>query len=146
MRPAGLQYRRSGNVLSDSAQQPDVAVAVIVIDGRVLLVHRRADDGAPPWVLPGGKIKPGERAGEAAVREAREETGLEVAAHRVLGERLHPVTGHRITYVACDVGAGTAQVAAPEEADAVAWVPIGELRAYVPDGLYAPVMEYLDGR
>lgn len=134
--------------MTDSAQQPAMAVAVAVIanDGRVLLVHRHAGDGAPPWVLPGGESEPGERAEEAAVREAREETGLEVAAQRVLSERLHPVTGHRIIYVACDVGAGTAQVTAPDEVDTVAWVPIGEIRAYVPDGLYGPVMEYLDGR
>ena len=52
--------------------RPAVAVAVIAEQGWVLLVRRRADDGAPPWVLPGGKVEPGEDPGEAAVREALE--------------------------------------------------------------------------
>lgn len=45
--------------------------------GEVLLIRR----GRPPregeWSLPGGKIEPGERAVEAALRELREETGVE---------------------------------------------------------------------
>ena len=63
--------------------EPDrqtVAVSVIAGQGRVLLVHRRADDGAPPWALPGGKVEPGESAEDAAVRETLEETGMTVAA------------------------------------------------------------------
>jgi 8-oxo-dGTP diphosphatase len=43
----------------------------------VLLIRR----GRPPkqgeWSLPGGRIEPGERAMEAALRELREETGVE---------------------------------------------------------------------
>lgn len=46
------------------------AVAVIVQDGRVLLVRRRADDGAPPWALPGGKLEPGEYPEDASATEA----------------------------------------------------------------------------
>jgi hypothetical protein len=40
---------------------------------------------------------------------------------------------------------GTARVAAPGEVDAVEWVPVSELGAYVPGGLYAAVQKYLDG-
>lgn len=50
-----------------------VAVAVIAQHGRVLLVYRCADDGAPPWVLPGGKLEPGESPETAAVREVLEQ-------------------------------------------------------------------------
>jgi 8-oxo-dGTP diphosphatase len=131
--------------VSDSGQQPAVALAVIARDGRVLLVHRRADDGAPPWVLPGGKTGPGESAADAAVRETLEETGLTVAARSVVGGRVHPLTGNRVAYVACEVIAGTARVASPGEVDAVEWVSFSELGAYVPGGLYAPAQEYLDG-
>jgi len=53
------------------------ASAAIFRDGAVLLVER----GAPPfegmWSLPGGAIEPGETAEAAAVREVREETGLD---------------------------------------------------------------------
>jgi 8-oxo-dGTP diphosphatase len=127
--------------------QPDrqpAAVAVIVKHGCVLLVHRRADDGTPPWVLPGGKLEPGETPEAATVREVLEETGLTVTPRRALGERIHPATGKHLVYVACDVTAGTAHVADTDELDAVEWVPIGELAAYVPGGFYGPVRQHLD--
>ena len=123
--------------------RPTVAVAVIVLGGRVLLVHRRADDDAPPWVLPGGKVEPGECPGEAAVREVLEETGLTVRPVRILGERIHPDTGAHLVYLACEVIAGTARVASAGELDAVEWVPAGNLGGYVPHGFYEPVEVYL---
>lgn len=49
--------------------------AVFDAEGRILL-QRRADDGT--WCLPGGYLDPNESPSEAAVREAREETGLVV--------------------------------------------------------------------
>lgn len=49
--------------------------AAIVDDGRILLM-KRADVGA--WSLPGGYADPGEAPWETAVREAKEETGLDV--------------------------------------------------------------------
>jgi 8-oxo-dGTP pyrophosphatase MutT (NUDIX family) len=52
--------------------------AVLIIDeaGQVLL-QRRGDNGR--WSIPGGAMEPGESFGDAARREAREETGLMVA-------------------------------------------------------------------
>jgi len=110
-----------------------------------LLARRRVDDGAPPWVLPGGKIEPSESPETAAVREALEETGLTVKAGRLLGERVHPDTENCISYVACVIIAGAARVTAPGEVDAVRWVPFSELPTYVPGGLYEAVQVYLDG-
>ena len=53
----------------------DWVLAVVVDEGRVLLVRNRWSDG---WVPPGGKIDPGETPREAAEREVIEETGVEV--------------------------------------------------------------------
>jgi 8-oxo-dGTP diphosphatase len=124
--------------------QRPVAAAVIAEHGRVLLVRRHADDGAPPWVLPGGNVEPGESSEDAAAREALEETGLTVRPRRVLGARVHPATGRHLTYVACDLVAGIACVADAGELDAVEWVPFGELDRFVPGGFYPAVREYLD--
>lgn len=69
-----------------------VAAAVIVQGGRVLLVRRRVAEGALSWQFPAGKVEQGETREDAAVRETQEETGLTVAAVKLLGERIHPTT------------------------------------------------------
>ncbi len=57
---------------------PVPAVGVVCLRGDSVLLIRR---GTPPrlgeWSLPGGRIEPGERAVDAALRELREETGVE---------------------------------------------------------------------
>ncbi len=58
------------------------AGTVIVDDGRVLVLRRTDRD---EWVLPKGHLEPGERPEDAALREAREETGLEVRLVAPLG-------------------------------------------------------------
>jgi 8-oxo-dGTP pyrophosphatase MutT (NUDIX family) len=65
------------------------AVRVVLTDeaGRVLLFED-SDPGVPGarwWMTPGGGIDPGETQRGAAVRELEEETGLVVAADRLLG-------------------------------------------------------------
>lgn len=78
------------------------------------------------------------------MRETAEETGLVVAATKLLGERVHPKTGRLMSYTACEPLQGEARVADEEELDAVAWVAHSEIAQYVPYGLYGAVQEYLD--
>lgn len=51
--------------------------AVLVRDGKMLLIKRRYPPGLGKWSLPGGVIEPGEGLAEAARRELKEETGIE---------------------------------------------------------------------
>jgi ADP-ribose pyrophosphatase YjhB (NUDIX family) len=62
---------------SPTASPPIPGVSVLVIDGeRVLLVRRGKEPNRDSWALPGGRIEPGERPAEAAVRETAEETAI----------------------------------------------------------------------
>lgn len=55
------------------------ASAAIFRDHQVLIVERGKGAMRGVWSLPGGHIEPGERAMAAALREVREETGIEAA-------------------------------------------------------------------
>ncbi|QGK71196.1 NUDIX domain-containing protein [Allosaccharopolyspora coralli] len=61
-----------------------VAVAVFIQDesGRLLMIER-TDNGY--WAIPGGAQDVGETTREAAIREVREETGIDVAINEVIG-------------------------------------------------------------
>ncbi len=61
------------------------AVCVISRAGQVLMIRRGTDTGYGLWSLPGGFVDRGEVVESAAVREAWEETGLEVAIDGLLG-------------------------------------------------------------
>lgn len=127
-----------------TTEKPGISAAIIVAEGKVLMVRRRISEGELMWQFPAGAIEPGEAAETAAVRETVEETGLIVAATKLLGERVHPKTGRLMSYTACEVLQGEAKVADEEELDAIAWVAHSEISGYVPYGLYGPVQEYLD--
>jgi 8-oxo-dGTP diphosphatase len=129
--------------IPDSAHPP-IAAAVIAHNGKVLLVKRRVEEGNLSWQFPAGAVEEGESAGEAAVREAREETGLTVAASKVLGERVHPATGRTMIYVACDVIEGDARVGDTEELVEFVWSKREQLVQYVPYGFSPPVQQHLD--
>ncbi|MEV6074513.1 MULTISPECIES: NUDIX hydrolase [unclassified Streptomyces] len=124
--------------------RPGIAAAIVVNEGRVLMVRRRVSEGQLSWQFPAGEVEPGEAREDAAVRETREETGLTVAEVKLLGERVHPKTGRLMSYTACDVLSGTAHVADTEELAELAWVAHDEIPEYVPYGLFEPVQEYLD--
>ncbi len=67
---------------------PLVGVGVVVWkDGKVLLIRRGKSPMRGRWSLPGGRQELGETVREAAVREVREETGVEIR----LGELLDVV-------------------------------------------------------
>jgi ADP-ribose pyrophosphatase YjhB (NUDIX family) len=67
-------------------QVPLVGVGAIIIeDLRVLLVKRAHPPLQAQWSIPGGVLEVGELVREAAIREAREETGLIVEPNELLG-------------------------------------------------------------
>ena len=125
-------------------ERPAIAAAIIVNDGKVLMVRRQVKEGALSWQFPAGQVEPGESVEEAAVRETREETAVIVRATRHHGDRVHPNTGRTMHYVACELLSGTAEVADKEELAEVAWCDRATLATNVPYPLFAPVQEHLD--
>jgi 8-oxo-dGTP diphosphatase len=59
---------------------PKIAVGTIIrtMDDRLVLVRRAIEPGYGQWVFPGGYVDRGEELQTAAIREAREEAGLDV--------------------------------------------------------------------
>ncbi len=65
--------------------KPLVGVGVLIREGdKYMLIRRMAEPDAGLWSIPGGMVELGERATEAAKREALEETGLNVEIEEVL--------------------------------------------------------------
>jgi len=59
--------------------QPIVGVgAVIVHEGKMILVKRGVQPGKGQWSIPGGAVELGEKIRDAVLREAKEESGLNI--------------------------------------------------------------------
>jgi ADP-ribose pyrophosphatase YjhB (NUDIX family) len=65
---------------------PKVAVGTVIRmpDDRIVLVRRAIEPGYGKWVFPGGYVDRGEEITLAAIREAREESGLDVRIDRLI--------------------------------------------------------------
>jgi ADP-ribose pyrophosphatase YjhB (NUDIX family) len=72
---------------------PAASAVVADQDGRILLARRRDND---LWTIPGGAMEPGETISEAAVREVKEETGIDVEVVSLVGIYSNPI--HVVEY------------------------------------------------
>lgn len=107
------------------------AAAVIVRDGRVLMVHERSRrfGGGEWWTLPGGGLRPGETAEEALRREVFDETGLVVSEARYVLEMPYPSGMTSVFAVAVADGEprlGRDDGSGPEQIG-IDWLPVPEL-------------------
>jgi len=113
---------------------PLVGVGAIIIEGgRVVLVKRAHPPLQAEWSIPGGVLEVGELVREAAIREAREETGLTVEPGELLGvyDRVLRDADKRVQYhyvlidFLCRRVAG--ELAAASDAAEVRWFTRDEL-------------------
>ena len=117
--------------------RPVLAVSVALWSGdRALLVRRARPPLASVWSLPGGVVEIGERLDEAAAREVREETGLDVEIVEVI-DRAEVIRrdehGRIERHYVIIVFAGrflSGQLQAGDDADAVRWVDLSEIADY----------------
>jgi len=71
---------------------PLLATDIIIMDekGLIVLIRRRYSPFSNHWAIPRGRVEYGETVEQAAIREAREETGLEVRIERLIGVYSNP--------------------------------------------------------
>ncbi len=115
---------------------------IVIGDDRVLLV-RWVEGPVPEWTLPGGGMEFGESAEACAVREAREETGLDVVIDRLLGvhdryipveQRLSagdlPLHLHKVFYQGHVTGGELTTTSDPGN-DRAAWIDLADVAELV---------------
>lgn len=121
------------------------ASAIVIDDAGRVLVHRHKR--LHRWLQPGGHVDAGETASQAAVRESREETGIDTHHPRVrpclVHVDAHPgPLGHRhldLRYLLVPAAAAVRDAPAAHETDDVAWWTVTELRARTDDSLVRAV-------
>ena len=122
------------NIKREFPEVPLVGVGAIIIeDRRVVLVKRAHPPLQNQWSIPGGALEVGEFVREAAIREAREETGLTVEPGELLGvfDRILRDPTERVQYhyvlidFLCRRVAG--KLAAASDATDVRWFSRAEL-------------------
>lgn len=117
-------------------EHPLVGVGSIIIErSRVLLVKRAHPPIQGRWSIPGGVLEVGEMVRDAAIREAREETGLIVEPGELLGvfDRVLRDSEERVQYhyvlidFLCRPVGG--ELCAASDAEEVRWFTLEELPA-----------------
>lgn len=122
--------------------RPAIVAAIITSKDGVLIERRH--DGRPLYTFPAGEAEPGESPADTAIRETKEETGLQVVVSHVIGERTHPKTGRYMIYLACRPYQGTGVYNGDEaELAEVRWVGLPEAERLL-TGMFGPVQEHLD--
>jgi ADP-ribose pyrophosphatase YjhB (NUDIX family) len=132
---------------------PAVNVAVASESGEILLIRRSDNDN---WAMPGGAVDIGESLAEAAVRETREETGIDCEVTGLSGIYTDP--GHVMLYtsngevrqefsIVLTARAVGGQPTSSSESSEVRWVARDDLGSYEMDAsMRLRVQHYLEQR
>ena len=129
-----------------SPEGPKVGVAVIIHKGdRLLLIRRKNVHGAGTWSTPGGHLDFGETPGQCAVRETREEAGVEIDHVRfraITNDMFETLGKHYITiWMESEHLSGEARIAADYEVADIGWFAWEAL----PKPLFLPLENLIKG-
>ncbi|MEK4434620.1 NUDIX hydrolase [Paenibacillus sp. FSL K6-2862] len=119
----------------------DVVYALILDDtsSKILMVKNK---GNASWSLPGGAVEKEETLDQAAIREAKEETGLDVRVHGIIAINeciFEKKQEHAIFFTfRAEVIGGRLELIRPHEISEIAWMDVDkadELMPYYTDGI-----------
>jgi ADP-ribose pyrophosphatase YjhB (NUDIX family) len=130
---------------------PSVNVVVVNDADEILMIRRSDNDN---WAVPGGAIDLGESVAQAAVRETREESGIDCEITGVVGIYSDPK--HVILYtsngearqefsIVLTARPLTGQPTPSSESSEVRWVPVSAVRKYTMDrSMRIRIEDYLE--
>jgi 8-oxo-dGTP diphosphatase len=128
------------------ANEPRVGVALIIThDDHVLLVKRKGSHGEGTWSTPGGHLEFGESPEQCAIREAKEETNIDVTGVRfraITNDVFEAEGKHYITiWMEGQFATGVPVIHAADEVADIGWFSWIAL----PQPLFLPLQNLLNG-
>jgi ADP-ribose pyrophosphatase YjhB (NUDIX family) len=137
--PRRIDYYDDPNAPKANSLVPSVNVVVVNDAGEILMIRRTDNDN---WAVPGGAIDLGESVAQAAVRETREESGIECEISGIVGIYSDPK--HVLLYtsngevrqefsIVLTARPLSGQPTPSSESSEVRWVPVSEVRQYTMD-------------
>ncbi len=137
--PKRIDYYDDPNAPKANSLVPSVNVVVTNDADEILMIRRTDNDN---WAVPGGAIDLGESVAQAAVRETREESGIECEITGIVGIYSDPK--HVLLYtsngevrqefsIVLTARPLSGQPTPSSESSEVRWVPVSEVRDYTID-------------
>jgi len=137
--PKRIDYYDDPNAPKANSLVPSVNVVVVNDAGEILMIRRTDNDN---WAVPGGAIELGESVAQAAVRETREESGIECEITGIVGIYSDPK--HVLLYtsngevrqefsIVLTARPLSGQPTPSSESSEVRWVPVSDVSEYTMD-------------
>ena len=151
MSPRRIDYYDDPSAPKANSLVPSVNVVVVNDADEILMIRRTDNDN---WAIPGGAIDLGESVAQAAVRETREESGIECEITGIVGIYSDPK--HVLLYtsngevrqefsIVLTAQPLSGQPTPSSESSEVRWVPVSEVLDYTMDrSMRIRVNDYLD--
>lgn len=126
-----------------------VSRVVFLKDDKILLIHR-FKNGKEYYVAPGGGIEEGETPEEAAIREAKEETSLDIVLGKKISEVEESNVHTKLFFVESfegklELGGPEAEKNGPENSYSLEWFPVSNLKDVLlyPESLVDDLVEFI---